>query len=147
MQADLYDLAEKIIAARGLDVSPKEIASAKRTKKTLMIPLEPILPVEITYDTMVVEGGKLHIYPDIYQHKRNTVANLREELRSSGIDDSELSDAELKKMLAAAAGKQKFVVSVEDLESGNPLSGGRTIAVIGNEAPARRATQNKKRGR
>lgn len=147
MQADLYDLAEKIIEARGLDVTPQQIASAKRTKKTLVIPLEPILPVEITYDTMVVENGKLHIYPDVYQYKRNTVANLREELRSSNVDDSELSDAELKKMLAAATGKQKFVVGVEDLESGDAISKGRTVAVVTTTPPARRTTQNKKRGR
>jgi hypothetical protein len=147
MQADLYDLAEKIIEARGLDVTPQQIAAAKRTKKTLVIPLEPTLPVEITYDTIVIEGGKLHVYPDIYRHKRNTIPNLREELRSSGVDDSELSDATLNKMLAVAAGKQKFVVSVGDLESGKALSEGRTVAVVNQPASTRRATKSKKRGR
>lgn len=147
MQADLYDLAEKIIEARGLDVSHSQIASAKRSKKTLVIPLDPILPVEITYDTMVVEGGKLHIYPDIYQHKRNTVSNLRGELKSSGIDDSELSDATLKKMIAAATNKRKFVVSVEDLESGNALAAGRTISVVAPTTPVKRTAPTKKRGR
>ena len=61
MKADLYDLAEKIIEARGLGVSSKQIANAKLTKKTLILPLDPFLPVEITYDTMVVEVGRLHI--------------------------------------------------------------------------------------
>lgn len=36
MQADLYDLAEKIVAARSLPVSAAQIARAKRNKKTLL---------------------------------------------------------------------------------------------------------------
>jgi hypothetical protein len=35
LKADLYDLAEKIVAARALPVSAKQIAAAKTNKKTL----------------------------------------------------------------------------------------------------------------
>jgi hypothetical protein len=135
MQADLYDLTEKIVAGRGLDVTPAQIASAKRTKKTLVVPLEPIIPVEITYDTLVVESGRLHIYPDVYSHRKNTVANLREELKTSGFDDSKLSDATLKRMLAAATGKKQFTVKIADLESGEPK--GQVIAVLANPSETR----------
>ena len=131
MQADLYDLTEKIVAGRGLDVTPAQIASAKRTKKTLIAPLEPVIPVEITYDTLVVESVRLHIYPDVYSQRKNTIANLREELKTSGVDDSNLSDATLKKMLAAAAGKKQFTVKISDLESGNAAKG-QAIAVLAN---------------
>lgn len=110
MQKDLYDLAEKMMSARASEVSAEQIAAAKRNKKTLIVPLEPIVPVEITYDTMVVEGGKLRIYPDVYRYKKNTVANLRNELRTNGIDDSAFSDAALSKMIAAAA-KKPFEIS------------------------------------
>src|SRR5687767_2320442 len=110
MQSDLYDLAEKIVAAREPEVSPLQIASAKRNKKTLIATLDPIVPVEITYDTIVVEGGRLNIYPDVYNHKRNTVDNVRQELRSSDVNDENLSDAEIKKVIAGAVGNTKFVV-------------------------------------
>jgi hypothetical protein len=133
-QSDLYDLAEKIVAARGLDVTPEQIASAKRTKKTLVAKIEPGLPVEITYDTMVIEGGVLHIYPDVYENKKNTTANLRAELRSSGVDESRVKDSELRSMIAAAKGKTQFVVSVADIESGNAVRRGRTMPVIGTAA-------------
>ena len=136
MQADLYDLTEKIVAGRGLDVTPAQIASAKRTKKTLVAPLEPVVPVEITYDTLVVESGRLHIYPDVYSHRKNTVANLRDELKTSGVDDSNLSDAALKKMLAAATGKKQFTVKISDLESGN-VAKGQVIAVLANPLETR----------
>ncbi len=140
MQKDLYDLAEKIVAARGLDVTPQQIAAAKRNKKTLVAKLDPIVPVEITYDTMVVEGGKLYIYPDVYKHKRNTVANLRQELRSSGIDDANVTDAEIKKMIAAVAAKRKFVVNVKDIEKGTALAGGRAVGLFSDGAAGRTAS-------
>src|SRR5687768_3299229 len=44
MQADLYDLSEKIIHARSLDVTPQQIAAAKRNKKTLTVAMEPAVP-------------------------------------------------------------------------------------------------------
>lgn len=130
MQRDLYDLAEKIVAARSLDVTPSQIATAKRNKKTLVAKLDPIVPVEITYDTLVVEAGQLHIYPDVYNHKRNTVENLRKELQTSGVDDSNLSDAVLKTMLASAKGKKQFVVSVANIESGKALRIGKVVPVV-----------------
>jgi hypothetical protein len=139
LQADLYDLAEKIVAARSLDVPAVKIAAAKRNKKTLIAPLAPTVPVEITYDTIVVEGGRLNIYPDVYNHKVNTVANVRKELRSSGVDDDRLTDAAIKRMIAAANGKRKFVVGVKELESGNVLQSGRSVSVGPVPSPQARA--------
>src|SRR5688500_6886117 len=37
LQRDLYEISEMIAAARGLDVSPQQIAAAKRNKKTLVV--------------------------------------------------------------------------------------------------------------
>ena len=145
LQSDLYDLADKIVAARGLDVTPEQIAAAKRTKKTLVAKIEPGLPVEITYDTMVIEDGTLHIYPDVYENKKNTVANLRSELRTSGVDDSRIKDSELKAMIAAAKGRNQFAVKVSEIEAGNGLHGGRVIPVIGTAArPVNKAVPPKR---
>src|SRR5215218_9838212 len=57
LRADLYDLTEKIVAARSLPVSSKQIANAKATKNTLVAALEEPLEFDINYDTLVVEGG------------------------------------------------------------------------------------------
>lgn len=130
MQKDLYDLAEKIVSARSLDVTPDQIVEAKRTKITVIGQLEPIVPVEITYDTMVIEAGRLHIYPDVYNYKKNTVANLRKDLRTNGIDDSGISDAALAKMIASASAKKQFVVDAAILETGNALKSGKVIPVL-----------------
>lgn len=136
MQADLYDLAEKIVAARGLDLTAAQISAAKRSKKTLVAPLDPFVPVEITYDTLVVENGVLHIYPDVYNHRRNTVSNLRTELKTSGIGHEHLSDPELKRMLTAAKGKNKFVVKVSDLDSETAFAKGQVLAVLAKPGTA-----------
>ena len=130
LRADLYDLSENIVSAMSLPVSSTQIAAAKRNKKTLVAELEPFVPVEITYDTVVVENGRLNIYPDVYKHKRNTTENVRRELQTSGVDDSKLTDAQIRKMIAAAVGKKRFVAAVSAIETGSALTAGRTIAVL-----------------
>lgn len=130
LQSNLYDLTEKITAARSLPVTAEEIAQVKTNKKTLNLDLEPEIPVEITYDTLVVEAGKLHIYPDIYDRKTNTVENLRAELESSGVKATKVSDLTLKKMLAKATAKKQFVVSVKNIEAGKSLTGGQVLSVV-----------------
>src|SRR4028118_1769116 len=82
LRSDLYDLAEKIIAARGVPVPAKKIANAKVTKNTVVAQLDKPLPVDINYDTQVVEGGALHLYPDVYERGTNTVEKLRAELET-----------------------------------------------------------------
>jgi hypothetical protein len=130
LKADLYDLAEKIVAARSLPVTPKQIARAKVNLKTLTAVIDPPVPVEITYDTQVIEAGKLNIYPDVYERATNTVANLRAELETNGIDSSNLSDATLKKMLSQASAKKRFVVSVKNIQAGKALTAGQVIPVV-----------------
>ncbi|HXH69291.1 MAG TPA: L,D-transpeptidase [Pyrinomonadaceae bacterium] len=142
LQADLYDLAEKIVAARNPAVSPEKIKNAKRTKNIVTAQLDTPIPVEITYDTQVVEAGRLHIYPDVYQHKKNTVQNLRAELESSGIDQSGLTDETLEKMLAQATAKKRFTVSAKSIEAGRALSDGRSISVLAQGGEQVKKTSN-----
>ena len=145
MQADLYDLAEKIIAARRLPVTEEEIAFAKRSKKTLVSELQEPIPVEITYDTIVVESGKLHIYPDVYENRKNTVENVRAELESSGVDGSKLTNAEIKRILFGVKGRTQFEVATEAIESGRTLRVGRFVPVM-NSAPRQVVKPRARRG-
>ncbi len=136
LKADLYDLGEKIVAARALPVTAKQIAVAKTNLKTLQADINPVIPVEITYDTQVVEAGRLHIYPDVYERETNTVANLRDELKSSGVDSSHIKEKELENILARATARKQFVVSVENIKAGRETSGGRVLPVVSNAAAA-----------
>jgi hypothetical protein len=148
LRADLYDLAEKIVAARSLPVTRRQIASAKASKRTLVAALDEPLEVDINYDTLVVEGGVLYIYPDVYDRRTNTPAHLRDELRASGADVSALDDQELKKMLAAVTRRTKFVVPVTSIEQGRALADGRTEPLLGSPAkPTRRKRTTASSGR
>jgi len=139
MRDDIYDLSEKIVGAYELEVSSAQIAEAKRTKETLIAETDSIVSVEITYDTMVVEGGELHIYPDVYdRRKKDNLEILREELKANNVDASELSDAALNRMINRAAGKNQYVIDLKDVEAGN-LTRGRIVPVLAaKNAPTRR---------
>jgi lipoprotein-anchoring transpeptidase ErfK/SrfK len=136
IKEDLYDLAEKIVAARGWPVSREQIEQAKNNKDRLVAKLETPLLVDINYDTQVVEGGKLYVYPDIYGRNTSTVENLRSELQSSGINAT-LEDQMLKQILDSATAKEKFVVSIADLNAGKAHAAGRKeplVSAQGSEA-------------
>ncbi len=147
MRADLYELAEKIVAARSLPVTRRQIAAAKASKKTLVAALDEPVEVDINYDTLVVEGGVLYIYPDVYDRRTNTAARLREELRASGVDASALDNAELEKMLASVTRRTKFVVPVASIRQGRALADGHTEPLLGSPKPARRRRTTASSGR
>jgi hypothetical protein len=138
LRADLYELAEKIVAARSLPVTRRQIANAKAGKKTLTAALDEPLQFDINYDTLVVEGGVLYIYPDVYNRRTNTPARLREELRTSGVDASKLDEAELEKMLASVSRRTKFVVPVSSIEEGRALADGHAEPLLGSPAKSTR---------
>lgn len=137
MREDLYELSEKIIAARQIPVSAAEIALAKRNKKTLTAELATPVPVELTYDTMVVEAGELRIYPDIYERKKNTVENLRERLESYNVNTSAFDDKSLERMIKRADAKNQYVISLETIRKGN-LTGGKMVPIVPQKTAARR---------
>jgi murein L,D-transpeptidase YcbB/YkuD len=126
----LYDLADKIIAARDAPVSPKRIAAAKRSKRMLVVNLDEPIPVDINYDTLVVESGVLHLYPDVYGRGTNKLAKLRAELESSHVDASGVSDAILKRMLAKVGRRTQFVVETSSIEQGRALEDGKLLPLI-----------------
>jgi lipoprotein-anchoring transpeptidase ErfK/SrfK len=137
LRSDLYDLAEKIVAARSLPVSAKKIANAKRTKNTLVAHLDDPLPIDINYDTQVVENGVLHLYADVYGRGTNTVENLRAELSDYGVEQSAVDDATLKKLLSLPTRQRQYVVSLDSLKEGRALEDGHFVPVI-PPAPAKR---------
>ena len=145
LKSDLYDLAEKIVAARELPVTRRQIARAKASFKTLAVALDPPLPVDINYDTAVVEGGVLNLYPDVYDDRRNaTVERVRAELQASGVDASRLDDETIRAMLARVSRKTRFSVDVRSIEEGDALAAGRSLPVVGQPG-ARKAAVRKRR--
>ena len=138
LRADLYDLTEKIIAARSFPVTSRQIARAKSNYRPLVAELDPPLPAEIDYDTLVVEDRVLHIYPDVYERGTNTVMRLRAELEASRVNVSHLDDETLRQMIAQVTRRTQFIVATSSIEEGRALEDGRAVPLLGGSGRRRR---------
>jgi hypothetical protein len=121
---DLFDLTEKIVAARSLPITEAQIKQAKMTTERLSVKLTPPLWVDINYDTQVVEDRVLHLYPDVYGRDATAVESLRTELQSSGVEVSKLDPQLLQQMLARVSLKEEFAISIADLKAGHGFVAG-----------------------
>jgi hypothetical protein len=141
LRSDVYDLAEKIVAARSAPVARARIEAAKHSSRTLVVRLEEPVPVNINYDTLVVEGGVLHIYPDVYDRSMNQAWRLRAELESSRVDVSNLDEETMKQMLSKVTRHTQFVVDTSSIEQGTALEDGRVLPLIPKTKTAKRKRQ------
>jgi lipoprotein-anchoring transpeptidase ErfK/SrfK len=94
------DFALALVQASETDL-PDQTMNAylnKRTK-TRVVKLTKVVPVELRYETIVVEDGKLHIHRDVYDQNTNTEENLRTVLEANGISFDELSAVEKSQVL------------------------------------------------
>ncbi|HEY0006363.1 MAG TPA: L,D-transpeptidase [Pyrinomonadaceae bacterium] len=102
----------------GAQLTAEEVAGYDKERKTnkevkpTNVNLKNPVPVELRYETIVVEDGKLHIYRDVYDRDTNTEENLRAVLSAYGVSLDQLSEEEraqalnaLKEMSRDATGK------------------------------------------
>src|SRR5215471_3349630 len=125
-QADLIDLAKKIIAAESLPVPADKMQHALDSDDRLAVDVKRPVPISIRYDTLVVQQGVLHVYPDVYGRGANTVPALRSELSDVGVDAQHIDDATLARMLDRANKDQEYVVATSDIRSGAELIAGHS---------------------
>ena len=84
------------------EVSEKSIAAhLKDPTKTQTVKLKQTVPVELRYETIVLEDGKLHIFKDVYDQGTNTEDNLRAVLEANGSRLEDLSEEDRSQLLAA----------------------------------------------
>ncbi|MDQ3009799.1 MAG: L,D-transpeptidase [Acidobacteriota bacterium] len=129
MREDLFDLAEKIIAARSLPVMKPQFNQAKKGSERMVVQLDAPLLVDINYDSQVIEGGVLHLYPDVYGRGAFALDSLRAELQSVGVETSNFADSTLQQMLDQVGDDKQYVLSVADIRQGR-WSAGQVMPVI-----------------
>ena len=90
--AQVKDFARVLVQASDTDLSDETMSAylGKRTR-TRVVNLNKLIPIELRYETIVVEDGVLHIYRDVYGQKTNTEENLREVFKANGVDWNDLS--------------------------------------------------------
>jgi len=100
----VQSFAKVLAQIGGADLTDEEIAKrAQNRKETKVVKLKTPVPVELRYETMMVEDGKLHIYRDVYDRGTNVKENLEALLETHGVSLSDLSPQERTQALAALA--------------------------------------------
>ena len=96
------------------EISEQSIASYLKDKeRTKTVKLDHPVPVELRYETIVLEDGKLHIYKDVYAQDTNTEENLRQVLSAHGMKLEDLSEQQRQKALSALNSKLKNEVVID----------------------------------
>jgi lipoprotein-anchoring transpeptidase ErfK/SrfK len=117
----VQDFSSLLARMSGTELTSEQIAAyAKTPKETKDVKLGRPVTVELRYETIVVEDGKLHIYRDVYDRDTNTEENLRNVLAAYGVTLEQLSEEEraevlkaLKDMSRDASGKS------DEMKTGN----------------------------
>jgi lipoprotein-anchoring transpeptidase ErfK/SrfK len=124
--AQIKDFSMLLMDAAGNQVSQDQIATYLADKtKTKSVKLDKVIPVELRYETIVLEDGKLHIYKDVYAQHTNTEENLRRVLEAQGGRLEDLSAEQRQQALDAlkTQAKGEVVIDVPQLASkGYPVA-------------------------
>jgi len=105
----------------------------KQKTETKNVKLNKSIPVELRYETIVVENGKLKIYRDVYERGTNTEENLRKVLQVYGVSLDELPAPERDKILA---GLKQMAIDA----TGNPVDA--NVNSSGNTANSNKTNTN-----
>src|SRR6185312_10980472 len=119
------DFAKVLAAIGGSQLTDAGLARyAKDKSQTKSMKLSRDVPVELRYETIVVEDGKLHIYRDVYDQDTNNEAELRAVLEKYGVNLEDLSADEQNQIfdaLSQMAGKStKKIVRPAGLATASP---------------------------
>ena len=109
----VQDFAAQLSSLSGSQLTPEEIKGYEKNRtETKEVTLSQPVPVELRYETIVADDGKLHIFRDVYEHGTNTEENLGRVLQSFGLSMNDLTPDEqakvreaLQKMAIDAQGK------------------------------------------
>lgn len=120
--AQVQDFAKLLAQVAGSEISDSAIKSYFADKtKTRVVKLDRVVPVELRYETIVVEDGKLHIYRDVYDQDTNTEANLRAVLDVNGIKLEDLGEEERAQVLDAVNAMSRHPLKAATTKgAGNP---------------------------
>ena len=101
--AQVKDFAALLAKASNTnEISDKTINTYLVDKeRTQTVKLNQTVPVELRYETIVLEDGKLHIYKDVYAQDTNTEENLRQVLEAHGVKLEDLSEQQRTEALNA----------------------------------------------
>lgn len=90
----VQELTRLVAQLGGSTLSADSIQLFKKQGKTRSVNLPKAVPVDLRYETIVAEGGSLHIYRDVYERGTNTLENAKQILQTYGVDYNKLTEPE-----------------------------------------------------
>jgi hypothetical protein len=100
--SQVKDFTLLLAQAAETQISDKAMANYLKDKtQTKAVKLKQAIPVELRYETIVVQNGKLHIYRDVYNENANTEDKLREVLEAHDLKLEDLSASEKEQVMLA----------------------------------------------
>lgn len=90
---EVRDFVRTLAEATKIDLTDETIASyLKHRTRTQVVKIPKGVPVELRYETIVIQDGQLHVYRDVYNKNTNTEANLRAAFEANGFSFDKLSE-------------------------------------------------------
>lgn len=118
------DFAMRLAQATNTELNDEKVNGfLKQKTETHEVKLEESVPVELRYETIVVEDGKLYFYKDVYEQNTNTEENLRAVLQAHGTTLEALTEAERTAALnglKAVSKKKEVIVAIPSIAKGYP---------------------------
>ncbi|MDQ6786841.1 MAG: L,D-transpeptidase [Acidobacteriota bacterium] len=96
----VQDFALNLAKLSGTQLLPDDVKNYEKQKtETKDVKLDKTVPVELRYETIVVEDGKLKIFRDVYEKGTNTEENLRAVLQNYGVSFDNLKPQDRQKII------------------------------------------------
>src|SRR5262249_43213461 len=96
------DSAKTLADGTNTELKEETIAAyLKKKTRTQVVKLSKVVPVELRYETIVIQGGQLHVYRDVYNKNTNSSENLRATFDANGVNFDSLTDDEKARALEA----------------------------------------------
>jgi len=142
------DFAKVLAAASNTELTEETMSAyLKRRTKTRAVKLDQLIPVELRYETIVLEDGRLHIYRDVYDQNTNTQERLRAVFAANGASFENLGDEEKAQVLEAldAMSRHPKKRPTQTIRPANKLQNSANIAVNAIDKKAEAERQKKLR--
>jgi hypothetical protein len=139
----IQDFAKLLAQTSGTEISDADMQARLKDKtETKVVNLDHPIPVELRYETIVAEDGKLHIYKDVYDQDTNTEENLTAVLQAAGVSMQDLSENERTQVMDALNAMSRHPAA--DVKSATPSASPATAASPANKADKKAAVAKAK---
>jgi len=141
----VQDFASVLSSLSGNDISLAEVKRYEKAKtETEQVPLKQPVPVELRYETIVVENGTLKLFRDVYEKGMNTEQNLRRVLDQYEVSFDTFNAATKAKILVALVQMSRDATGQAVQASSNSNSNSNSKAATNSNSGSARVTANVK---